>query len=463
MNSYLKLVIIFICGLLFSAGLFMNAGYFSHDEIAWGLKTISSQSVFDLNYYNIFHYDEFHYRPLNFNLWLLTSYYFFEIPQLFHLFLLCMGLINSVLIYLILKNEMSDKFAFLVGLLSFMMPSVVFVNGWIGTIADIFWFMCCCLSFYIYQYVRQKNNYVCLFISLLFYISALMFKETAVVFPGVIFLYIFYSAYKEEKLALFFNKKIDRLFFIICTLIMVFYLVLRLDFLFPSGGGGYGTSLFNVPIRMLEYFIYPFLFSNIEIHGLFVQHSRVELSIAFTLHLLLIVLLCKGDICRYFLYIGFYFVASVPILILDMSLPHYIYASGFVISFGLVYLLLHGKLSRFISLSFLVILIIHSFNIQKNYVFTGMYQNNFVNTLYSVIKSEGNKECIYLIEPDVGSSSWIAIRAIAFRSMIDDLSINKRVIFNQQLIESEGSSNICVLKLDKKGRVQYVEEKINDV
>lgn len=51
----------------------MNPGYFSHDEISWGLKALDSNNF---NFSHVSSYDDFHYRSLNFNLWLLLSHYF---------------------------------------------------------------------------------------------------------------------------------------------------------------------------------------------------------------------------------------------------------------------------------------------------------------------------------------------------------------------------------------------------
>lgn len=461
MNSWTKTSIIFIFGILFSLGLFMNPGYFSHDEIGWGIKATSESSVFDIKYYNIFNYDEFHYRPLNFNLWLLTSYYLFDTPQLYHLVLVLFGVINAVFIFFILKNEVDERIAFLTSLTSVIMPTVSFVNGWVGTIADIFWFMCCAISFLIYQRFRIKRllNRVSLLIAVMFFIFSLMFKETAVVFPGVIFLYILYFNYKNNSMLYLHKNKYDLTFFFLTVIIMTIYLVIRFEFLFPSGGGGYGTSLSNVPNRMLEYFIYPFLFENIEIHGLFEQHNTTDIMMAFCIHFFLIVLLCRKSLFNYFLYISFYFVTSVPILILDMSLPHYIYASGFVMAFSLSYLFYKNVIVRVISIVFFLLLALHGLNVQKNYLFTGVYQNNFINTLYSVIKSNVETNCNYLIKAESGSASWIAVRAIAFRSVIDDLNIEKRVFFDLDTQEGNGYDKICTLTLDKKGRVKLIREK----
>ncbi|MGB5855869.1 MAG: hypothetical protein WBH20_11505 [Oceanisphaera sp.] len=464
MNNITKMSMIFIVGLLLSLGLFMNPGYFSHDEVGWGVNAISASSVFDIEYYNIFNYAEFHYRPLNFNLWLFTSYYLFDTPQLYHLFLVCCGLINSVLVYLILKNEVDESIAFLTSLISAVMPTVLFVNGWIGTIADIFWFMCCAISFLIYQRVRLtvSSSIISLLVATIFFVFALMFKETAVVFPGVIFLYVLYINNKNNNFILVYKNKQDVKFFFISTVIVLVYLVVRFEYLFPSEGGGYATSISNIPNRMLDYFIYPFLLGNIEIHGLFEQHSSTQIIIALSLHLIFIALLCRKTLFNYFLYLSFYFVTSVPILILDTSLPHYIYASGFVMAFSVSCIFYKERVTRIISVVFLLMLAWHGVNIQKNFVFTGEYHNNFINTLHSVIKSNDGSRCNYLVQVEPGSASWIAVRAIAFRSKIDDLNIEKRVLFESSALTESNDNEICNLLLDKKGRVSMNVE-VSDV
>ncbi|WP_250902257.1 hypothetical protein [Enterobacter asburiae] len=453
-----KVILIIIFGILANIGLFMNAGYFSHDEIGWGVKAISSVSIHDIKYYNIFNYNEFHYRPLNFNLWLLSSYYFFDTPQLFHLVLLCCGLANAVLFYFIINHFTNEKVAFLSSLVSTVMPSVVFVNGWIGTIADVFWFMCCCISFLLFlrSMLTYTNNYKNVFIlaACLFFIFALMFKETSVVYPVIVFLYIIHQFIYNRKIFLE-KKKIAISFFLICAFIVVGYLALRFEFLFPKHGG-YGTSLANIPTRVLEYFIFPFLIDNTEIHGLFNQYTVWQLSTAICLHIILIILVCRSSLVSYVFYFLFYYVGSIPILILDMSLPHYIYTSGFTLAVSIAILYCRSTNYRLVSIVFFTLLFAHSVSLQKNFVVTGDYQNNFVNTLYSVISSNKNEKCQYLITPEPGSISWVAVRAISFRKNIDDLTIPKDIVFDKSQLNPSLHKQVCKLSLDIIGRVKLL-------
>ncbi|MCS2161491.1 glycosyltransferase family 39 protein [Scandinavium sp. H11S7] len=447
-----KITLVIVFGIIANIGLFMNPGYFSHDEIGWGLKAIAAHNLSDIKYYNIFEYNDFHYRPLNFNLWLISSYYFFDSPQLFHFALLFCGIINAVFIYFIIKKVANEHIAFISALISTTMPSVVFVNGWIGTIADVFWCMSCCISLFIFLLSRtivNINKFIFLILSLVFFVFALMFKETAVVYPAIVFLFMGYEYFFDRENS---NAAIrwTLLFFSLCSLIVVVYLSLRLEYLFPKHGG-YGTSLSNIPLRVAEYFIFPFLLDNIEIHGLFEQYTVSQLLIASAIHLLLIVFVCRRSVLSYVFYFAFYYVGSIPILILDMSLPHYIYTSGFTIAISLAILYHRSAFYRLASVIFFMLLFIHSINLQKNYVVTGNYQNNFVNTLYSVISSNKNKNCQYLIEPAAGSMSWIALRAISFRRSIDDLVLPQDIVFNKAELKND---SVCRLSLDTIGRVK---------
>ncbi|HDO0990806.1 TPA: hypothetical protein P2M87_003869, partial [Aeromonas salmonicida] len=212
--------IIFIIGIFFSLGIIMNPGYFSHDEISWGLKAIGSNNF---NFSHVLSYDDFHYRPLNFNLWLLLSHYFFDFPQLFHLIILSWGLANSIIFYLVLiRLDFERSSALIAAIVSTIMPSIVFVNGWIGTIADIAWLFFCLISFLTYIIFRGVIGY---FSSLLLFIMALMFKETAVVYPGIVFIYLVYERFSSKRtLAYFFS----------ISAIFIIYIYLRYQFLFSK-------------------------------------------------------------------------------------------------------------------------------------------------------------------------------------------------------------------------------------
>ena len=450
----LTFTIIFLLGIFLNIGLALNSGYFSHDEMGWGDKAMVG-SLADLPFYSILGWDEFHYRPLNFNLWLVLSYYFFDLPQVFHLVILMLGTLNSYLFYLIVRNETTVKLALPVVLFSFIAPSIVFVNGWIGTIADIMWFQFCCISFLLFQLCRRSNSTVLLFFSLLFFILSLMFKETAVTFPGVIFIYVFYKTFGASFSLPKKIKNIDIIFFSFTALIVLCYLILRFEFLFPSNGGGYGNSIQNIPIRMLEYFIYPFLVSNIEIHGLFTQHSSLELFAAAGLHIFIIILFAKKNIISYCYYLAGYFVCISPMLILDMSLPHYMYGAGFFMSFilGLVYY--NMNIGKVFIISLAILLFFHSFNIQKNYLITGYYQSNFLTSLYTTMKNDLSEGVVaeYHIIPEQGSISWVAVRAIAFKQKLNDVTIANKVTIHSHdaSIPSEGDK--ITLKLLKSGIV----------
>lgn len=139
-----------------------------------------------------------------------------------------------------------------------------------------------------------------------------------------------------------------------------------------------------------------------------------------------------------------------------MSLPHYIYTSGFTLAVSIAILYYRSTNYRLISIVFFTLLLAHSVSLQKNFVVTGNYQNNFVNTLYSVISSNKNENCQYLITPEPDSISWVAVRAISFRNNIDDLTIPKDIVFDKSQLNPSLHKQVCKLSLDIIGRVKLL-------
>ncbi|HGY5297545.1 TPA: hypothetical protein ACNU26_002825 [Aeromonas salmonicida] len=444
--------IIFIIGIFFSLGIIMNPGYFSHDEISWGLKAIGSNNF---NFSHVLSYDNFHYRPLNFNLWLLLSHYFFDFPQLFHLIILSWGLANSIIFYLVLiRLDFERSSALIAAIVSTIMPSIVFVNGWIGTIADIAWLFFCLISFLTYIIFRGVIGY---FSSLLLFIMALMFKETAVVYPGIVFIYLVYERFSSKRtLAYFFS----------ISAIFIIYIFLRYQFLFSKDISGYNTSIYNIPERLLEYFIYPFLWGDIEIHGMLSTYSKLNLALAFLFHCLFIILLCEKRFIGYFYYLSLYFVTSVPMLMLSTSLPHYMYGAGFTMAISFSLLLKRGGGYKYFSCALLLLIFIHSVNVQMNFIKTGSFQNKMYTSIYSIIKEsvgENNKvvDRCYLIYAEVGTPVWIAMRALYNINEINgiDISGNKIRLYDDKIKDNDYLNGDCsILKMEKSG---YIYEKNN--
>ena len=439
--------IVFFVGIVLNIGIAMNPGYFSHDEISWGLK------VFDvgfnqIEFSSIFSYNDFHYRPLNFNLWLFLSYFLYDKPQLFHFFVLCWGVVNSILFYsVMLKLDIRKHVALIAAVFSTCMPSIVFVNGWIGTIGDIAWLFFCFSSFLIFLSFPNVIGFV---LSLFLFVVALMFKETAVVYPGFVFIYLIRERFSSRK---------SLIYFLCTTLIFIAYIYLRFDFLFAKNVAGYSTSLYNIPLRLLEYFLYPFLWMDIEIHGMFSIYSTEKLITSLLLHVALIFLVCRASLMRYFYYISLYFVASVPMLILASSLPHYMYGAGYVMAGSLALLISRDGFNKYLAVIFTGFLFYHSISIQRNFVVTGLFQNNMNASLYSVIKSDIGEmkdtlDGCYEIIPDSGTPTWMAIRALYNVNKINGINILTNQVFLSPGMNGDATQNACVkLRMEKDGHV----------
>ena len=448
-----NLLFLAILAFLFNIGLVMNPGYFSHDELGWGYKTFE-RSLSDIPWYNILEYKEFHYRPLNFNLWLFLSYYFFDTPQLFHLVLLTLGLVNSYLLYLILREEINHKTSLAAFFVSMIFPSTCFVNGWIGTIADIMWLQLCLISVLLFQKARKSNNKKALAVSLLTYSTSLLFKETAVVFPGIIFLYIYYKNYGIAPPKIKKIPSTDIILFLFSTTIVLAYLLLRLEYLFPSKGG-YGSSFANIPIRSAEYFTYPFLVTAMEIYGIWQQKSNLALGLSIALNTLLLFSSCGRDPYKICFYILCYFVSIVPMLILDSGAPHYMYGTGFFLAIVLSHHIVSTGIKKKIGLILTAFLLAHTAFIQITYFDYGRMQSNFFASAYGILKSNqsNNLECEYHIHPEIGAKSWVIVRATAFRDKIFDIRLANQITVHSPFDKIVSNSKTCNLILKRNGIV----------
>lgn len=121
------------------AALWLNPGYFSHDELQWGARA-AVEHWRDLPLESFSDWRSFQFRPLTFNLWLLLSHALFDTPRLFHAILVALGTLNALLLARVLRgtgcrNGVASGAALAFGL----SPFAAWVHGWVGCLADLLW------------------------------------------------------------------------------------------------------------------------------------------------------------------------------------------------------------------------------------------------------------------------------------------------------------------------------------
>lgn len=125
--------------LLLQAPLWLNPGYFAHDELQWAARA-DTATLGALPFVSFTDVAWFQYRPLTFNLWLLLSHALFETPRLFHAVFVLLGSLNAVLLANALRHAgCRAPVAFCTALVFGLSPFAVWVQGWVGCLGDLLW------------------------------------------------------------------------------------------------------------------------------------------------------------------------------------------------------------------------------------------------------------------------------------------------------------------------------------
>lgn len=124
---------------LLCAPLWLNPGWFSHDELQWGARAAVARWQ-DLPWVAWTGTDQLQWRPLTFNLWLAISHALFESPRLMHALWVALGAgLAAWLAMLLARLGARPRVAFAAGLLFALSPYATYVHGWVATLAELLW------------------------------------------------------------------------------------------------------------------------------------------------------------------------------------------------------------------------------------------------------------------------------------------------------------------------------------
>jgi hypothetical protein len=303
-----------------SLPLIFNSGYFSHDELQW-LAFADKPSLADVPWSAWFDFTPFQYRPLTFNLWLLLSHFIGYQPIAMHLVRVLFGLAAAWLLRsVLLQLNVSPRRATFAGWIWLLTPYSVYTHGWVGTFGDSLCliFMLLALRHALIQSSADSWKSVignALPVAALTAL-ALMSKESAVVFPAAM---LIAAARRRDRIGV--------AVFAASACIVLTYLVLRLHaILYPhDAASGYHWSLANIPARIAEYTVFPFLVGHFEVIA-----SRTHLTnwaALFGLGIVVAASLGAGWRRCLIFWIG-WIVALGPVLILDNAYNQYAYLAG---------------------------------------------------------------------------------------------------------------------------------------
>jgi hypothetical protein len=303
--------------------LIFNAGYFSHDELQWAafadLPANQRRPLWDWAVLA-----DFQYRPLTFELWMRLSRHLFAFPPAFHAVLVAWGAVNAAMLAALARGLGVAARPAAFGALAFVLgPYAVYVHGWVGTIADLIWGSCALLIGIMVVRMPPTAGLLARLSAALaagaMTAVALLGKEAAVSIPALLAVAWWFDG----------RKRAWGLVFLASALVVAAYLALRADALLHASAAGtqYVVSVANLPLRWLEYQLFPWNPTLLEPMTTFARgprHGRVVFAVM--AYLVLLAGLWRSGPRYVALFIVGGIAALGPVLVLSGSSNQYAYA-----------------------------------------------------------------------------------------------------------------------------------------
>ena len=303
-------LLVFAAVLLAQLPLLLNPGYFSHDELQWAARADAGETFAWLGN------DVFQYRPLTFNLWLWLSRHLFAQPQLFHAVLVAWGAANAALVAAIGRRFGLRAWPAALGALAFALgPYAAYVHGWVGTLGDLLWLSAALALAWWLQRVRSLP--LAALSAAVLTAIALLGKEAAFAIPPLLALAWWFDGRKRTWLvAMLASGAVAALF-----------LGLRFEALLhaPRAGPQYAPALANVPLRWLEYQLFPPIYPLLETFTTFLRGFGWPIAVAGLLWLGLFAALWRAGPRHAAVFLFGGIAALLPVLPLASSWNQYAY------------------------------------------------------------------------------------------------------------------------------------------
>lgn len=252
------------------AALWINPGYFSHDELQWGARAAVGSGR-SLPFLSFTDWHTFQFRPLTFNLWLLLSQSLFDSPRLFHALFAALGAANALLLVKVLRAAGCRRaVAFGAALAFTFSPSAAWVHGWVGCLADLLWVgLGLALVVFLQHCAAAETRdsdarstpgpagtWAIAAVAALLTALALLSKEAALSIPALLGL----------AAVLLRPPRVWRLAAFASGAVAVLYLALRLETLTaPDAASSYAVQFGALPLRLGEYALFPWALGMQEV------------------------------------------------------------------------------------------------------------------------------------------------------------------------------------------------------
>jgi hypothetical protein len=410
--------------------LVLNPGYFSHDELEWLARADAPWSV--LPWVSWLDVTPLQYRPLSFNLWLVLAHAFGASAPLIHLVFALLGTLNGwLLARALVSSRVSTCVAYVAAIAFTLMPFVVYVHGWAGTLADL---LTLGLGLAAFRMLRctlgsaQRSHLVAgAGASGLLVATALLCKESAVVLPALLLLAIPKGTPPRKAVAALLPAAI----------VTLAYLAIRLPILANSAqfDPAYAWSLAHIPARLADYLLFPFMPPLLEV-GPLLTKSPARLAAAAGCVAILLVALATAGWRRPLAWLIAYAVALAPVLVLGTAYNQYAYlasAVGVGIVAGTWSLL--GPRARIAMLTLAAIAILHGFVVMSRMHAIGFIQRRLCDDLLATLHDSSAP--LYVVAADA-RDAWLPGRLLKGVDAYRGTQFGGRVHIGKPPAEAQG-------------------------
>lgn len=383
-------VLVFAAALLAQLPLLLNPGYFSHDELQWAAMAAGGHVV---SWTDI---TVFQYRPLTFNLWMFLSQQLFARPQAFHAVLVAWGAGNAALLYAVGRGFGVGVRPAAVGALAFAIgPYAAYVHGWTGTLGDLVWLSCALLIVLAVQHTR--NVVIAAAVAATLTAVALLGKEAAFAIPPMLAVAWWFDGRRSTWAAAT----------LAAGAIAAVYLALRFNVLLhaPRVGEQYTLNVAHVPLRWIEYQLFPPIFPLFETFTTFGRGFGLHIAIAGGLWLALVAALWRAGGRHAVVFLLGGMVALLPVLPMGSSWNHYAYGFAAVASMCVAAAWPHtARWGRVAIAMFALLNLLHGANVMRLMYSVGQVQAVFSPALAEVVRESGG---VVRLRPAPGAKAWI--------------------------------------------------------
>lgn len=422
-NNYYYIIALYFISISTLCIIIANPGFFTHDDLdRYDSITQLGFTGFVKSLLIIKPGTTFGYPVRPFALFIqgLLSYFIRNYPVLVHLFAVVVQATVASLIFLLGRRIVSEPIkSFLWAVLFILSPLSLAGAGWSAALMDQWYLLFGLLSLLSADKAIRENDTRSIHIFIVFACStlAILSKETAIVLPGLLLVYLVIDH----------KRYLSKRFFVIagawCTP-LVFYILFRFSAILTSlttpVTDGYVTSITNLPINAFVYFSFPFLPFITEINT-YIHYPDYQLIVPFLFHLALVIGAAYYKSIKFaILYVYTYYLFLTPLLFITGVGSHYLYGSAVPLSLLMAILTTDEDIPlyfRNISICALALLVIHLFVFQISIYKDGTCQRRLMDSTESLYLSNGKPSAISF-QAMPGSPAHVLGRFAAKRNQI---------------------------------------------